>query len=129
MRVIVIGTQSMAQNLSARYGVPFFAASGNLEGDRLEQLRAAPGWIAVAPTAPEQEELLSRADAVMICLESRISRLLRRLFGRPERLPAPAPEQILRMKQICPHVVITYGQRAALRYPESAGLADGADFV
>ncbi len=129
MRIVVIGTERLAQKLSARYGTPFFPVSADMEPARLERLCAASNWIAVARSAPEQPVLLERADAVMICMEARAERALRQLLRRPHPMPDVPPEQVAALTQICPRTVLIYGEGAALRYPESAGLAQGADFV
>lgn len=129
MRIVVIGTEAMAHKLSARYGTPFFLVGEDMDAVRLEGLCAASNWIAVAQTAPEQPMLLERADAVMICMEAQAARAMRKLFGRPQRTPELSPEQIAALRQACPGTVLIYGERAALRYPESAGLAQSADFI
>lgn len=129
MRIVVIGTEAMAHKLSARYGTPFFSVGADTDAERLEGLCAASNWIAVAQTAPEQPELLERADAVMICMEAQAVRAMRRLLGRPQRTPEVSAEQVSALRKSCPGTVLIYGERAALRYPESAGLAQSADFV
>lgn len=129
MRIVVIGTELTAQKLSAKYATPFFSVTADMEAARLERLCAAANWIAVAQSAPEQSALLERADAVMICMEAQAARAMHRLLRRSHRIPDVPPEQVTALKQVCPRTVMVYGERAALRYPDSAGLAQGADFV